>query len=104
VSAPDTTPQHTPGPWHWTEWGLWGGPRNDTYPDGLPLFIEVSPGSNGVESSADLRLIAAAPDLLAALHALVDDCSNPKRLHLISLPVLIQVEKAFGKAEGRDAE
>ncbi len=46
------------------------------------------------EQAANARLIAAAPDLLAALKALVEDQRDA------SLPVLAQAREAIEKAEG----
>lgn len=58
---------HTPGPWHWT-----------THPDGTMITndsgasIALWPSQGGtVEQCANGRLMAAAPDLLAALRSLM---------------------------------
>jgi len=71
------TPQHTPGPWEATF---------DPYPDGTPYFrfsggdgfageVEKGFGFTAIMSKADASLIAAAPDLLAALGK-ADDLLN----------------------------
>lgn len=60
---------HTPGPWKLIWWG------NERYP--YPLSIDTADDAcwiarNGTCSNpADARLIAAAPDLLAALKAVM---------------------------------
>ena len=58
---------HTPGPWHWT-----------THPDGTMITndsgasLALWPSQGGsVEQCANGRLMAAAPDLLAALQKLI---------------------------------
>jgi hypothetical protein len=72
---PEIQIQHTPGPWEWD-----GDPSNDlihyreenapwlTSNDGR---IPVIRGDVSVANLADARLIAAAPDLLAALNGLM---------------------------------
>lgn len=84
---------HTPGPWHWFS-------DEDVIDNGkgsLEIALVV-----GLEY--DGRLIAAAPDLLAALRALLDwgrehtsprDDNSPHAL-------LIQACEAVAKAEGRE--
>ena len=60
--------QHTPGPWNWTDDGQgnkWG--RYEL----RPAVIYATRDSQLAVSDADARLIAAAPDLLAALQGLL---------------------------------
>ena len=66
------TAQHTPAPWSFT---------NEPYDDGTP-YISVFAGKRhsgdgfnicGIIRPEDARLIAAAPDLLAALQDCADD-------------------------------
>jgi hypothetical protein len=45
------------------------------------------------------RLWGINSKLVAALRLLVDDCSDPERLHLIPLPVFMQIEKSLVEAE-----
>lgn len=66
--------QHTPGPWHITR-GLYGNPDGMTIwgPKGLngaPGTPKVCDVDGIYNREADARLIAAAPDLLAALEAI----------------------------------
>lgn len=46
----------------------------------------------------DAPLFAASADLLEALEALLLDCSDPNRFHLVSLPVITQVHAAIRRA------
>jgi hypothetical protein len=66
---------HTPGPWH-VEHGTPSGRRlvADLVEGGLRLthYRIVHDGAQEGGGEADANLIAAAPDLLAALKALVD--------------------------------
>jgi hypothetical protein len=81
VGAPLETPvmQHTPGPWQW---------KDGEYPD-MPELVSPAgsvcwfgndeqyyPTCGEPPSGADMALIAAAPDLLAALRNFVDGCST----------------------------
>lgn len=61
---------HTPGPWEWSREGGWPEGRDLLHPTGeltgddLVLFLRDD--DNGGVGEDDLRLIAAAPDLLEA--------------------------------------
>jgi len=60
--------KHTPGPWNWTDDGRgnkWG--RDEL----RPSVIYATRESQLAVSAEDARLIAAAPDLLAALQGLL---------------------------------
>lgn len=73
-----TTRAHTPGPWRvWREVGL------EIFPDcsgtRIALVTNEANGPKGITPAmgeANARLIAAAPDLLAALKAFVDDVTD----------------------------
>lgn len=56
------TTTHTPGPWNWNGTCLVAEPTRD-YPDGYAVAK--------VFNESDVALIAAAPDLLAALRGVV---------------------------------
>lgn len=68
---------HTPGPWR----VIWHG--NEKYP--YPLSVHTADGAywitrdGTVSSVANAKLIAAAPDMLAALKALLND-PGPEKL------------------------
>jgi hypothetical protein len=85
--------RHTPGPWTYPggTGNLIGGPDRLRIADLGGL--ERSPD----ERQANARLIAAAPDLLAACKAFAAARSNPE----LSAAVL-QAESAILKAEGGD--
>lgn len=68
-----TVPRHTPGPWEWVGKNLEG--QNNT--DVIGLSVDCGQWRQGgmvavKVSDADMRLIAAAPDLLAALQRIAD--------------------------------
>lgn len=56
--------KHTPGPWKAEIHCVWGGPNLDRY------VAATGTGIGEQEQQANARLIAAAPDLLAALEAI----------------------------------
>jgi hypothetical protein len=72
-----TTPsesKHTPGPWRWKTEGIdelesLAGPSNSVCDFGVNIPHDSMPGNS--PSNADKALIAAAPDLLAALKGVV---------------------------------
>jgi hypothetical protein len=93
---------HTPGPWAVGKHrGVWVGP-----------VISAEDGRKGVafvcgESNANARLIAAAPELLAALHVAADaldyaqaQVDSENDAHNLRVR-LVQVKRVIAKAEGR---
>jgi hypothetical protein len=62
---------HSPGPWRWTGGAL-------RAPDSSPVLDINLPAeaAHFVVRDADARLIAAAPELLAALRERVDACTD----------------------------
>jgi hypothetical protein len=91
---------HTPGPWWWTSRGteLLGAGECVLAID-LPEFI----------TEADKHMISAAPQLLAALKAVVDqfgpwhdeDCPADDTCDCSAKPIHEAVDAAIAKAEGR---
>lgn len=58
---------HTPGPWHWTEWGV-KEKVFKVWKDGANIAdVCMLPEANQFEELPNARLIAAAPDLLSEL-------------------------------------
>lgn len=82
--------KHTPGPWHWI------AGDESTHRE---LMIE--PGENSIlyhgsdwpMKEANARLIAAAPELLAAVHAAVDGIDS-------TAPWAVKCRAAIAKATG----
>lgn len=83
---------HTKGPWAFHKRGqrVYGG-RLDSV---LVAQLSINP-----EFEANGRLIAAAPDLLAALKALRDECSGTPRPSVL-VGLLTDAAKAIAKADG----
>ena len=84
-------PKHTPGPWHWEDSGLWS--KWD--------FVYLSKGTPEFEANA--RLIAAAPELLAALRGIIETLGYLEANGGIDAPhrlALIAARAAIAKAEG----
>lgn len=83
--------KHTPGPWKVnqssTRFELLG-------PDVFPI-LRINGGMVPIEANA--RLIAAAPELLDALKALVN-CPDYKHIGTLEM---VQAKAAIAKAEGR---
>jgi hypothetical protein len=101
MSARKPTP--TPGPWAWDDekeslYGDYNGSGElvlcgEWHNDGT--------ASVGYENEADLALIAAAPDLLAACRALMVWTETNSYLHNHDAELVRLIEAAIAKAEGR---
>lgn len=102
-TATKTNVTRTPGPWY-AEWrhpdlAVWGGPGGDDDTHVASIY-----GDGTIENAdANARLIAAAPDLLDALKAMVasydglrDSLTSP-----VVLEKLARADAAIAKAEGR---
>jgi hypothetical protein len=85
--------KHTPGPWNLVWWG------NEKYPYPLSSLADNDgkwiARDGTVSSEANARLIAAAPDLLAACRAALGAFFNNNAIDWSEL------EEAIAKAEGR---
>ena len=89
--------QHTPGPWSYFEQNTWGGalPRvrygcvRSPGPDSFVIVNGCAPGGIEEEQRANARLIAAAPDLLAACENFVESYESSQ-----SWPTQAQVDAA----------
>lgn len=105
-----STAKHTPGPWHWPHDSNSLCPVNPDpehsavseilYADGGYGFLGRSNSDTLAELEADRRLIAAAPDLLAALELLL--LSGDVR-DAAEKAALTQARAAIAKATGGDA-
>ena len=99
---------HTPGPWkrlaayvfaegtHGGNICVIGEPRASTMVEYKPLSMS---SKDIDEAFANARLIAAAPDLLAALEAMLDECYDTERNDAIRLAVR-KARAAIAKAKG----
>ncbi len=106
-----TTNKHTPGPWTVDASNSIHGPGND--PEKTMLAAVRFQGGANNRGDANARLIAAAPDLLAALKELWGYCedlqkSNPGYPGKLVIQdygrlnnALILVPQAIAKAEGQ---
>jgi hypothetical protein len=102
--------KHTPGPWVVQE-----SNAGETVIEHKAL-IQAQPGSPFAAVHADTfdsdetvdanaRLIAAAPELLAALEAIVDECGGPQRkVHALPERLLKNAIRAVLKAKGENNE
>ena len=102
---------HRPGPWHSLHWG----PNGDSIDIATPTFrgtlcrvyVEVhESGSVGPtqvdECEANARLIAAAPELLAALDGISPMFDNDSPLLTVYAAEIEQARAAIAKAEGKN--
>ena len=100
MTEKQATETHTPGPWRWERSGLLAEEH-----DGLSYYGAILRClGNVTPTEADARLIAAAPDLLAACKDISDsygccetpgcDTDNPKCIGSTA-------RAAIAKAEGR---
>jgi hypothetical protein len=87
--------EHTPGPWMVNKYGGVGAGEFGTNP-----CVIQSDGFIGEDrEEADKALISAAPDLLAACEAVVDDLSDEERANMGDLYDLVCA--AIAKARGQ---
>jgi hypothetical protein len=97
MSAPDETPQHTPGPWHIEQADPDLPPYVVSDVTGLVVCDLVGPPDR---TEANATLIAAAPDLLAACKGAATYFATKKRAGTV--PILADLIWAIAKAEGRN--
>ena len=94
--------KHTPGPWEVEQDGPWTlvrGRDPELPSDDIPGPLVCTPADNGY-TQANAHLIAAAPDLLAALKEIVAGISvgtDPDH------PWIKEARAAIAKAEGRSS-
>ena len=97
--------KHTPGPWNWTESNiLMGAPRSPSDDSAVVLSAcydsEFEPDVSCMP--ADARLIAAAPDLLAAARlAAAYIRAGEKAAGIDCKELIVLLDAAIEKAEGR---
>ena len=102
-----TQATHTPGPWYYAEWQHSGGtkfyiaqqdgaPYTENFSDTAEVICDTVSGEKYDLQKANATLIAAAPDLLEALQALVqyaEDCDDDSQ-------VVDRARDAIAKATG----
>ena len=101
------TTKHTPGPWSiHTNIGRKGSVGVTA--DAAPCIIAIMGNDKQwpVEAHNNAALIAAAPDLLAALQRVTHDLENPEKdvalnRHTISTATRQMVRESIAKAEGQ---
>ncbi len=104
-SAPASAPKHTPGPWAFTEGDVERRAMSEVFKAkdktyGIALVnCEWSNPSARAEDIANARLIAAAPDLLAACKSIMELLLNGSPT-VPSAPIKAGVLDAIAKAEG----
>lgn len=92
--------RHTPGPWKAGSASV-SAPETE---DRLGLSVRIH-GGNGADNRANARLIAAAPDLLAALEALLPMVAEwhaefPRHIGDKEPPAIQAARAAIAKATG----
>lgn len=93
---------HTPGPWNI----LWVNVAKDPR-DNSAASIETGTGSiialnlaKKEHAEGNARLIAAAPDLLAACNRALTELAEPVMLHVALPRICAELRAAIAKAEG----
>ena len=103
---------HTPGPWEINEGDGIAIAKVSVFAITAPCTADIGSGLSRDENAANARLIAAAPDLLAALKAVSetgDDCPmcdrgrlrNPQKTHWPECPFSL-AQAVITKATGHD--
>lgn len=90
----------TPGPWIVQDSTSVFGPVDITAGETCVAVAQAEPGR--MEAEANARLIAAAPELLAALTGVKHHNAALKDAYKLSDSLMRQIETAIAKAEGRD--
>lgn len=90
--------KHTPGPWTVVNWGT-----KSKIIHGLLCIATTGNQQTSSETDADARLIAAAPELLEALHRVVGELvyMDEKLPYSNANAALDIVRAAIAKAEGK---
>ena len=89
-----STEKHTPGPWAWYH----GGNHVALVQPGVDGRVLMMRHIDGRPTPADARLIAAAPDLLAALRELVREANANSGE--VTAEAVMSAEDVIAKARG----
>lgn len=103
--------KHTPGPWNYTlcdgESAWLVGPRNAEGPDYVADAHKLTHGRRDEDSEANARLIAAAPELLAACESVIEEYGGHHATGCVERPddkggccFVAMVRAAIAKARG----
>ena len=106
---------HTPGPWHYESGAVWEHEGDGDAPGTVAIALRGSRRGGSeyrspAEDAANMRLIAAAPELLEACRNLVATLESLWESRELSAPRYVQCQlgtaathatKAIAKAEGR---
>ena len=96
--------KHTPGPWipaKYGDYGDYNGKCRVILGEGGDIRVAVVLGFNSEENQANTSLIAAAPDLFAALKALVHSLDEDDMKHDDQRKAFSASFKAIAKATGK---
>jgi len=98
----EESPKHTPGPWRYDPqiYTVWKDlPDFAGKPQGsFELVTDIGAPNDGSDADANGRLIAAAPDLLAVLQAIVEAWDSPKEKAALSYTHLEAAKFSIRKA------
>lgn len=95
--------KHTPGPWEWDEPSNWYGTAARVMvrePYGKIAQVQLSGWKPRSMAIANARLIAAAPDLLAACEAALEACELEMQFILDNNKLRETLQAAIAKAKG----
>ena len=107
-----TKTQHTPGPWYLAEERLLTFAHGEVVGPNNEHICGLLPDNNGIvmmteEDKANARLIAAAPELLAALenalNVMAGIAIGDLKTIKVDSPAIIQARAAIAKAKGQQA-
>ena len=99
--------EHTRGPWAAARSpsGYWSIGRASRHPDNVEFELFHIDGEPEGEDAANARLIAAAPDLLAALEAVVcffEEATDYEATHPFEYASPLKARAAIAKAHGQN--
>lgn len=101
---PENSSKHTPGPWEVLHCGIDSETILVQSGDGLEICTTIGEQMGLPEEAANARLIAAAPDMLAAcksaLEVLDEACQTGYHDAEKDAPTARELEAAIAKAEG----
>lgn len=92
--------KHTKGPWRIGDFGqtVFGPKTEEPAPVTIAYMAKPSPRVNIAERKANTKLIAAAPDLLAACKAAVEEVLSRDYDGSVSMSTLNDMKAAIAKA------